>query len=225
MSLPNCPQGIKYPEIPDTKDGFLYNTQGAELNSLGHRCKELKEVLGEDLRFPRYFLVLGDNACLHMHKPLKETWPYLLSKTINHQYYNLAVSDTGIEGIKYNLFNWLLQYGNPKMIFISCEWANRFIGVDYDQTEGMFKDVNRASELADTSGYFVGRSRLFTKLLEQIDIPIYMISGPNDEPIATSMHVALSDNIKTIEVDHSDDANVAEIVSEGFLEAQRSMFC
>ena len=154
-----------------------------------------------------------------MHKPLEETWPYLLSKTINHQYYNLAVSDTGLEGIKYNLFNWLFLYGNPKMIFISCEWANRFIGVDYDQTEGVFKDVNRASELADTSGYFVGKRRLFTKLLEQIDIPIYLILGPNDEP------VAVSDIINTLELDHSDDANVAEIVSEGFLEAQRGMFC
>jgi hypothetical protein len=105
------------------------------------------------------------------------------------------------------------------MIFISCEWANRFIGVDYDQTEGVFKDVNRASELADTSGYFVGKRRLFTKLLEQIDIPIYLILGPNDEP------VAVSDIINTLELDHSDDANVAEIVSEGFLEAQRGMFC
>jgi|TARA_R110001592_G_scaffold283297_1_gene551224 hypothetical protein len=209
----------QYPDIPNTKDGFLYNIIGDELNSLGHRCKEIKEVLGEDLQFPRYFLVLGDNACLHMHKPLEETWPYLLSKTINHQYYNLAVSDTGLEGIKYNLFNWLFLYGNPKMIFISCEWANRFIGVDYDQTEGVFKDVNRASELADTSGYFVGKRRLFTKLLEQIDIPIYLILGPNDEP------VAVSDIINTLELDHSDDANVAEIVSEGFLEAQRGMFC
>ena len=209
----------QYPDIPNTKDGFLYNIIGDELNSLGHRCKEIKEVLGEDLQFPRYFLVLGDNACLHMHKPLEETWPYLLSKTINHQYYNLAVSDTGLEGIKYNLFNWLFLYGNPKMIFISCEWANRFIGVDYDQTEGVFKDVNRASELADTSGYFVGKRRLFTKLLEQIDIPIYLILGPNAEP------VAVSDIINTLELDHSDDANVAEIVSEGFLEAQRGMFC
>ena len=209
----------QYPDIPNTKDGFLYNIIGDELNSLGHRCKEIKEVLGEDLQFPRYFLVLGDNTCLHMHKPLEETWPYLLSKTINHQYYNLAVSDTGLEGIKYNLFNWLFLYGNPKMIFISCEWANRFIGVDYDQTEGVFKDVNRASELADTSGYFVGKRRLFTKLLEQIDIPIYLILGPNDEP------VAVSDIINTLELDHSDDANVAEIVSEGFLEAQRGMFC
>ena len=72
----------QYPDIPNTKDGFLYNIIGDELNSLGHRCKEIKEVLGEDLQFPRYFLVLGDNACLHMHKPLEETWPYLLSKSI-----------------------------------------------------------------------------------------------------------------------------------------------
>ena len=80
-----------YSNVPNTKDGFLYNSQGTELNSLGHRCKEIKKVLGEDLQFPRYFLVLGDNACLHMHKPVEETWPYLLSKAINHQYYNFLI--------------------------------------------------------------------------------------------------------------------------------------
>ena len=76
-------------------EGFLYNRTGRTLNSLGHRCKEIKEVL-VNLQFQRYFLVLGDNACLHMHKPIEETWPYLLSKAINYQYYNLAVSNRWI---------------------------------------------------------------------------------------------------------------------------------
>jgi hypothetical protein len=199
-----------YSNVPNTKDGFLYNSQGAELNSLGHRCKEIKKVLGEDLQFPRYFLVLGDNACLHMHKPVEETWPYLLSKAINHQYYNLAIKDGGLEGVKHNLFTWLYKYGKPKMIFISCEWANSFIGADNTD-----EDLKISYELANNARYFTGRTRLFSMLMDNVDIPIYQIIGPNDEP------TILSDSINILELDHSDDTKVAEIVSEGFLEAQK----
>ena len=208
--MAHASDGTVYPNIPNVNEGFLYNDTGEHLNSLGHRCKEIKEVLGNDLQFERYFLVLGDNACLHMHKPIEETWPYLLSKTINYQYYNLAVSNSGLEGVRYNLFNWLHQYSKPKMIFICCEWANCFLGADYDDI-----DTQEASKHADIVGYWRGRTRLFTKLLDQIDIPIYLILGPNDEP------VAVSDVINTLELDHSDDAKVAEIVSEGFLEAHK----
>ena len=195
-----------------TNEGFLSNGQGNDLNSLGHRCKEIKDVLGDDLQFSKYFLVLGDNRCLHMHKPIEETWPYLLSKQINHQYYNLAVQNGGLDCIKFNLFNWRYKYSQPKMIFISCEWANSFLGVDYED-----ESVLKASELADTNGYWKGRSRMFSKLLAHIDIPIYQIVGPDDVPID------LTDTIKTIDVDVVDDANLAQIVSEGFLEAQRAI--
>ena len=198
-------------KIPETKEDFLFNDKGDALNSLGHRCQEVKEVLGIDLTFSNYFLVLGDNACLHMHKPVEETWPYLLSKATNHQYYNLAIVDGGLEGVRYNLLNWLHTYSKPKMIFISCEWANRFIGVEYDE------DIKEASKLGDKAGFYRGRRRLFSALLEQIDIPMYQIVGPNDEP------AVLSDSIKIIDVEHSDDEKVAQIVSEGFLEATRAL--
>ena len=60
-----------------------------------------------------------------------------------------------------------------------------------------------------------GRTRLFSMLMDNVDIPIYQIIGPNDEP------TILSDSINILELDHSDDTKVAEIVSEGFLEAQK----
>ena len=177
------------PLIPKTNEGFLYNHSGDSLNSLGHRCQEVSDVLGTNLDFRKYFL---------------------LATTINYQYYNLAILDGGLEGVRYNLFNWLNMYSKPKMIFISCEWANRFIGVDYEH-----ENTRKASELADDAGFFKGRRRLFSALLEHIDIPIYQIVGPHDVP------TVLSDSIKNIAVEHSDDAKVAEIVSEGFLEAQK----
>lgn len=200
-------------DIPKTtKEGFLFNETGTDLNSNGHRCKEIKEVLGDDLQFSKYFLVLGDNACLHMHKPIEETWPYLLSKQINHQYYNLAIMHGGLEGVRHNLFNWLHVYGKPKMIYMSCEWANCFLGVDYDD-----ETTQEASKLADKAGYWIGRRRMFSMLLDQIDVPIYLIMGPNDE------YIARTDSINVLELDHSDDENVAQNVSEGFLQARKAL--
>ena len=200
-------------DIPKTtKEGFLFNDTGSDLNSRGHRCKEIEEVLGDDLQFSKYFLVLGDNACLHMHKPVEETWPYLLSQKINHQYYNLAVMHGGLECVRHNLFNWLHVYSKPKMIYMSCEWANSFLGVDYDK-----EYTQEASKHADKAGYWIGRRRMFSMLLDQIDVPIYLIMGPNDE------YTARTDSINILELDHSDDKNVAEIVSEGFLKARRAL--
>ncbi len=200
-------------DIPKTtKEGFLFNETGTDLNSNGHRCKEIKEVLGDDLQFSKYFLILGDNACLHMHKPIEETWPYLLSKQINYQYYNLAIMNGGLECVRHNLFNWLHVYSKPKMIYMSCEWANNFLGVDYDD-----ETTQEASKLADEAGYWIGRRRMFSMLLDQIDVPIYLIMGPNDE------YIARTDSINVLELDHSDDENVAQNVSEGFLQARKAL--
>ena len=41
--------------------------------------------------------------------------------------------------------------------------------------------------------------------------------GPNDE------YTARTDSINVLELDHSDDENVAQNVSEGFLQAQRAL--
>jgi hypothetical protein len=118
----------------------------------------------------------------------------------------------GLEGVRYNLFNWLHVYGKPKMIYMSCEWANSFLGVDYDN-----EDTQEASKLADAAGYWIGRRRMFSMLLDQLDVPIYLIMGPNDE------YTARTDSINVLELDHSDDENVAQNVSEGFLQAQRAL--
>jgi hypothetical protein len=95
---------------------------------------------------------------------------------------------------------------------MSCEWANSFLGADYDN-----EDTQEASKLADAAGYWIARRRMFSMLLDQIDIPIYLILGPNDECIART------DSINVLELDHSDDENVAQNVSEGFLQAQRAL--
>jgi hypothetical protein len=75
---------------------LLQNTiKDPSFNSVSHRCKEVPDVLGPNLDFRKYFLVLGDNAGLHMHQPVEETWPYLVSKETSYRYYNACIIDGG----------------------------------------------------------------------------------------------------------------------------------
>ena len=73
--------------IPNIYDDYIGNDKEHHptLNQLGHRCDDITSVLGTDLGFKKYFIVLGDNAGLHMHKPVEETWPYLYAKESNNR--------------------------------------------------------------------------------------------------------------------------------------------
>ena len=193
---------------------LLQNTiKDPSFNSVSHRCKEVPDVLGPNLDFRKYFLVLGDNAGLHMHKPVEETWPYLVSKEASYRYYNACIIDGGLEAVRFNLLIWLKKYSHnlPKMIYISCEWANRFYGVEYDE------EIKEASTLGDDAGYFLGRQKLFSMLVEHLDVPIYQILRSTDIP------VLISSNVKNIIVDHTDDIAVTQSVVEGFRDAQRAI--
>jgi len=193
---------------------LLQNTiKDPSFNSVNHRCKEVTDVLGPNLDFRKYFLVLGDNAGLHMHKPVEETWPYMISQEISYSYYNACIIDGGLEAVRYNLITWLKKYSHnlPKMIYVSCEWANRFYGVEYNE------EIKEASNLGDDAGYFLGRQRLFSMIVEQVDVPIYQIMRPTDIP------VLISSNVKNIIVDHTDDIIVTETLSQGIRDAHRAI--
>tara|TARA_Y100000389_G_C17427396_1_gene500396 strand:+ start:589 stop:1224 length:636 start_codon:yes stop_codon:yes gene_type:complete len=203
--------------IPNIYDDYIGNDKEHHptLNQLGHRCDDITSVLGTDLGFKKYFIVLGDNAGLHMHKPVEETWPYLYAKESNNNYYNLCVINGGLEAVKFNLFAWLKNHPNnlPKKIFISCEWANRFFHVDYDSPD---HDINRASHLGDGAGYFLGRQKMFSLLVDLLDIPIYQIMRSTDVP------VLVSDKIKNIIVDVDDDETVTEALLGDLRESLRA---
>ena len=201
--------------IKNVYNGLLGNDKKHHptLNALGHHCDELEDVLGKSLDFKKYFIVLGDNAGLHMHQSVEETWPYLLAKETNHTYYNLCIINGGLEAVRYNLLTWLNKNHPPKYIFIACEWANRFFCVDYEDDT---HDIAKASTLADDAGYFLGRQQLFSRLVEQIDIQIYQIMRPTDVP------VLISSNVKNIIVDHADDQTVVETLTGLFRDAQRA---
>jgi hypothetical protein len=62
----------------------------------------------------------------------------------------------------------------------------------------------------------LGRQRMFSMLVDQIDIPIYQIMRPTDVP------VLISSNVKNIIVDHADDQTVVETLTGHFRDVQRA---
>ena len=57
--------------INGLSNGFLNNfAPNVNLNSYGHRCKEISDV-----NLHNYILFVGDNVCLSYHIPVEETFP------------------------------------------------------------------------------------------------------------------------------------------------------
>lgn len=146
-------------------------------NSTGHRCKEIN-----DLNFQNYMLVVGDNAGLKLDLPVEETFPYITSKALSMDYYNLCIFNGGVDALKYNLLVWLHTYPKPRTIVIACEFINSIIVSDNnfsflkpgDLAENDVQDVLASANMC---GFFQGRVSLVEKLLASVTtVPKYQIA-------------------------------------------------
>lgn len=195
--------------------GFLGNdcTIDSDFNQLGHRCPEITTVLGQHLTFKKYFLVLGDNAGLHLHKPVVETWPYLLHHGIQHNYYNLSIINGGIDAARYNLAVWLVKFIKPKAVFIACDWANAFYKVKYTDS------IKQADHLANIAGYHLSRRSLFSAWVKTLstDIPFYQLVNKGEEPALEGNHIT------NIYVDHSNDQLVCDTIVKMFNDTKKAL--
>ena len=82
-------------------------------NSTGHRSKEIKDLSSE------YFLFIGCSITVGSAVALEETFPYIVAKHANKDYYNLAVEGAGYDMIAYNLSNWFKQTNiKPRAVII-----------------------------------------------------------------------------------------------------------
>ncbi len=110
----------------DTKQVFVANlkSQSADWiyrtkrvfynrNSFGHRSKEIKN-LDKD-----FILFLGCSITVGSAVQLEETFPYLVSKQLDIDYYNLAVEGAGYDLISFNLGSWFKHIQiKPKTVVI-----------------------------------------------------------------------------------------------------------
>jgi len=91
-------------------------------NSLGHRCKDIK-----DIDFNNYFLTTGCSNTEGIGLHLEDTYPYVLSKKLNCDYYNLGLGGTGIDILFYNLITWLCKVKQkPKFVVLQNPDYTRF---------------------------------------------------------------------------------------------------
>lgn len=99
-------------------------------NEFGHRCHSIKE-----LNWNNYLLFLGCSHSQGIGVSLENSYVYLTSKFYKMDYYNLAVSATGLDVLEYNLTIWLLTCKKPpKAVIIQWPDHSRFLGLRHGYT-------------------------------------------------------------------------------------------
>jgi hypothetical protein len=179
---------------------FYDNLLGHDLadifNSRGHRCKEIEEI-----NLQNYILFAGDNVGVGWGTPLEETYPYLISKALNIDYYNLSIFNGGLESLRYNLITWYHKIPQkPRAIIISNEFLNSFIVSDINGNNLKPCDLNdeKVQTVLNTgniTNYFKTRQYFTDKLLSNlIKNPIYQIEFKDKIPGLTSNVINLKHN-------------------------------
>jgi hypothetical protein len=126
----------------DTKDNFLKNLKSqpqdwyyrtAKIsyirNSLGHRSSEIS-----DIDLDNYILTTGCSLTEGIGLELDRCYPAHLSKLMNCDYYNLAISGSGLDILNYNLLTWFFTVPKrPKLIVVQVPEITRFLTVNADE--------------------------------------------------------------------------------------------
>lgn len=91
-------------------------------NSYGHRCKNIEEI---DL--DNYILFAGCSHTVGVGLELEKTYAHQVAKTLNLDYYNIALAGTGIDVMTYNLIMWASTVKKlPKLLVIFWPAIVRF---------------------------------------------------------------------------------------------------
>jgi len=153
-----------------------------KFNNFGHRCKNIDEV---DLN--NYILFIGCSNTLGLGNYVHDTYPYLISKKLNMDYYNLGLAGSGTDIHLHNLLVWTKTIQKPKFIVwqwttdarIACMKDNNFIYSAVPWVENI--EIRDMLVLTDTLGHFKIRRKLANEILKLCDIPIIQIDVyPNE---------------------------------------------
>jgi hypothetical protein len=97
-------------------------------NNLGYRCSDFDKIDQNN-----YILFTGCSHTMGVGLELEKTYPYLLSKQLGMDYYNLSIPASGMDMVEYNLLSWLFKVPKkPKLIVI--QWPDHSRFVEYDST-------------------------------------------------------------------------------------------
>jgi hypothetical protein len=102
-------------------------------NSNGHRCREIK-----DIDLTNYILYAGCSHTEGIGLELEKTYPYILSKSLSCDYYNLGVGGSGIDVLLHNLIVWFGSIKQkPKLVIIQWPYWARYARFTKEPTSKM----------------------------------------------------------------------------------------
>lgn len=163
-------------KVAEVKDWYYKDKEITySLNEYGHRCKSIKEI---DL--DNYILFLGCSNTEGIGVELEKSFPYLVSQSMNCDYYNLAVEGTGIDVLEHNLVNWFYTVKQkPKYVVLQYPGYTRFVakfpGYSSFLLSGTWSEDEYSKRFiasADILGYFQARSKICSSLINHIvDVP------------------------------------------------------
>lgn len=180
--MPGCDSEEQFLENCKTQpDDWYYKDIKIEYsyNEYGHRCNSLK-----DINLDNYILFTGCSHTEGSGLELERSYPYLVSKKLQTDYYNLAVSGSGLDVLEYNLLVWFSFIPKkPKAVVIQWPVHSRFLslrpGYKHFIEEGSWgedKDILKFIAASEESKFFLARKKIVNDLLYQIiDVPIFNV--------------------------------------------------
>lgn len=156
-------------------------------NSNGHRCRAV-----EDIDLNNYILFSGCSHSEGIGLELENTYPYLISKSLGCDYYNLGVGGSGYDILTHNLITWFSKVKHkPKIVIIQWPEYTRFIAkspYEHSNTNSLMAygswstevGVDKFCGIGHDIGFFETRRTMMYKLIKNfIDCPIIEIAYDN----------------------------------------------
>ena len=199
------PVGIDIQKFSEWSETFNKNEVTYSYNKFGHRCKNL-----EDIDLSNYILFTGCSHTLGCGIPIFTTYPYLTSKILQNDYYNLAVTASGIDVLIFNLIAWFTTVSSiPKAVVIQFPSPDRFVTIDRGNIKprGPSWDTDLSilnsillRDMCDVTNTTILLAKKIIKLLTQGKCPVYSILA--FKGVAESNSVTFSDLDKARDLLH-----------------------
>lgn len=156
---------------------YLNNPISYSYNEYGHRSKSIS-----DIDLDNYIIFTGCSHTEGIGLELEKTYPYLVSKKLGVDYYNLALAATGIDVLEYNLLTWFAKVKQkPKCVVI--QWPDHTRFASYQEGYNLLHERSSWSDdpvdksliiNGEDIGMFYARKELSRRLIAQtIDVPLH----------------------------------------------------
>lgn len=149
---------------------YRFNKVTYSYNKLGHRCKNPEEI---DL--DNYILFAGCSHTEGAGLEVEKSYSYRVAEIMGCDYYNLALSGTGIDLLAHNLIRWAHYTDKmPKAVVIQWPDYLRFMAMNEHEfmqphyiSDGL-KETERFILAGEDCNFFVGRREAHKVLLNSV---------------------------------------------------------